>query len=162
MYNVAMNKKAVMILSDIRSEHNVGSIFRIADCAGISKIYLCGYTPTPIDRFNRPSKTIAKTALGAEKTVSWEKIANIENLIKKLKKDGFQIIAVEQSKKSVDYKKVKPKFPIAFIFGNEVDGLSEKTLKLTDIIAEILMQGKKESLNVSISAGIAIFRILNI
>ena len=154
--------KIVVILHDIRSNANVGSIFRTADTAGVDMIYLTGYTPSPLDRFGRPVKEIAKIALGAEKTVKWKKVKNISKVIAELKKEKFKIVAVEQSGNSVDYKKVKKSAHTAFVFGNEVKGVSPKVLSLVDVVAEIPMKGKKESLNVSVSAGIALFRILNI
>ena len=154
-----MSKKQVYILlNNIRSVYNVGAIFRTADAIGVSKIYLSGYTPTPLDRFNRERKDFAKCALGAEKTISWEYIKNPDNLINTLKEDKFKIVAVEQSKNSIDYKKFKPKNKTLVIFGNEVEGVSEKTLKKSDIVAEIPMNGIKESLNISVSAGIVLFR----
>ena len=151
-----------IILPDIRSAHNVGSVFRTADAAGVSKIFLCGCTPTPLDHFGRPRKDIAKVALGAEKTIPWEYVTSATTILKKLKKEGVQVIAIEQADKSVDYKKVKPQFPVAVMFGNEVDGVSKKLLDRADIIAEIPMKGEKESLNISVSAGIALFRLLGI
>ncbi len=155
-------KEIIVILPDIRSSLNVGSIFRTADACGASKIYLTGYTPAPVDQFGRVSKEITKTALGAEKTLAWEKLKNISNLLTKLKKEKFYLIAVEQSKNSVDYKKVKIKDKTAFIFGNEVTGLPKNILNKCDVTAEIPMKGEKESLNVSVSAGVALFRILDI
>jgi tRNA G18 (ribose-2'-O)-methylase SpoU len=157
-----MKKEAIIILPDIRSSLNVGSIFRTADACGVSKIYLAGYTPAPLDQFGRADKQIEKTALGAEKNIPWEKVENISKFITKLKKEGFYFIAIEQAENSVDYKKVKAKDKTAFIFGNEVEGLPKSILKKCDVIAEIPMAGDKESLNVSVSAGVALFRILNI
>ncbi len=160
--------KVYVLLNNIRSLYNVGSIFRTADAAGISKIYLTGYTPTPIDKFGRPVKELEKVALGGEKSVGWEYHKNPIILIKKLRqeqreqKEKLHIVAVEQDKKSVDYKKVKIKYPVLFVVGNEVEGIEKKILKLADVIAEIPMNGKKESLNVSVSCGIALFRMLNI
>lgn len=159
-YIVTMN--SVLILDNIRSRHNVGSIFRTADCAGVGKIYLCGTTPTPLDRFNREVKEIAKTALGAEKSVVWEYSKTTLSVVKKLKRDGYHIIAIEQSKNSIDYKKVKARSKVAFVVGNEVDGVAKSILKLCDIVAEIPMRGGKESLNVSVATGVALFRVLNI
>lgn len=152
----------ILILNDIRSVENVGAMFRTADAGGIDKIYLVGITPAPVDRFGRKRKDMEKSALGAEEFVSWESVKTILPLIKKLKKDGFQIIAIEQDPKSVDYKKVKTKEKNAFIVGTEVTGIPKSILKHCDIIAEIPMKGKKESLNVSVSLGVALFRILNI
>lgn len=151
----------VVILHDVRSAENVGSIFRTADASGISSIYLTGYTPAPLDRFGRPNSKVAKAALGAEQSIVWKQ-DDIENILAKLKQNGFQIIAVEQSNISVDYKTVAARERNAFIFGNEVDGLPEYILKKADVVAEIPMLGKKESLNISVSVGIALFRILSI
>lgn len=158
----AEKTKTSLIIHDIRSAYNVGSIFRTADAAGVDCLYLTGFTPTPIDRFGRDRKDIQKSALGAEKTVHWEQKTRVIALIKKLKKEGFFVVAVEQASHARDYKTIKINHPIVFIFGNEVSGLSQKILNECDIIAEIPMSGKKESLNVSVAAGIALFRILNI
>lgn len=158
-----MNKQTnILILNDIRSVENVGAMFRTADAAGIDKIYLVGITPAPIDRFGRKRKDLAKSALGAEEFVPWEQKKDLLGLLKELKRDGFQIIAIEQDEKSVDYKKIKTKEKNAFIVGTEVTGIPQDILKECDVIAEISMLGKKESLNVSVSLGIALFRILNI
>jgi 23S rRNA (guanosine2251-2'-O)-methyltransferase len=153
--------QTIIILDNIRSTHNVGSIFRTADALGVSKIYLVGYTPKPIDKFGRPVKEIAKTALGAEKTISWETKKSLPALIRNLKREGFQIIAVEQSPKSVDYKKVRKALRSALVIGNEVSGISKKTLSLCDVVTEIPMRGEKESLNVSVAFGVAGFRLLD-
>jgi 23S rRNA (guanosine2251-2'-O)-methyltransferase len=155
-------RQTYLLLHNIRSVHNVGSIFRTADAAGISKIYLSGYTPQPVDRFGRAVKELSKVALGGELSVSWEYVKNPNLLISKLKKEKVEIIGIEQSKNSVDYKKVKIKSPALIILGNEVEGIPKTLLKKCDVIAEIPMRGKKESLNVGVSFGIAIFRMLNI
>lgn len=155
-------KTAILILENIRSAQNVGALFRTADAAGISHIYLVGYTPDPLDRFNRPRTDIAKAALGAEQTIPWTHVKTTAPLLKKLKAQGVQLIAIEQSPTSVDYKKIKTTTQVAFILGNEVDGVAKATLKAVDIVAEIPMKGKKESLNVSVAGGIALFRMLGI
>lgn len=142
-----------LVLDNIRSALNVGAIFRTADAARVDKIYLCGYTPTP------DNDKVKKTALGAEKTVAWKKFAQTWQLIEKLKKDGTMIVALEQDKKSIDYRKLKPKFPMALIVGNEVKGLSKNILKRSDKIIAIPMYGRKESLNVAVATGIAAYRI---
>ncbi len=152
-------KEIYLILHNIRSQYNVGSIFRTADAAGVKKIFLTGYTPAPLDKFGRQRKEVGKTALGAEKTVAWEARRNIGSLIKTLKKDGIQILAVEQDKKSISYKKFKPRGDFALILGNEVSGLPKVVLSRCDKILEIPMNGVKESLNVSVSAGIVIFEL---
>lgn len=154
--------KTSLIIHNIRSAYNVGSIFRTADAAGVACLYLTGFTPPPIDRFGRDRKDIQKSALGAEKTVRWEQKVRVIALIKKLKKEGFFVVAVEQAPYARDYKTIKIKCPVVFIFGNEVSGLSQKILNECDIIAEIPMCGKKESLNVSVAVGISLFRILDI
>ncbi|MEI7513580.1 MAG: TrmH family RNA methyltransferase [bacterium] len=157
-----MKKDIVLILNNIRSTHNVGAIFRTADACGISKMYLVGTTPTPIDRFGRERKDVAKTALGAEKTIPWEYFENINPLLTKLKKEKFTILAIEQSKNSVDYKKVQLKNNSAIILGSEVTGIPEDILEKCDIVAEIPMMGEKESLNVSVATGVVLFRILGV
>ncbi|MEK7609884.1 MAG: TrmH family RNA methyltransferase [Patescibacteria group bacterium] len=155
-------KKDIRILLDnIRSAYNVGSIFRTAEALGISKIYCLNTTPTPIDRFGRIRGDIAKVALGAEKLVEWGHVKGGVNLVKDLKRQKFQIISLEQATNSLDYKKVKIHSKALVILGNEVGGVSKKLLKSSDIIAEIPLNGRKESLNVSVAAGVFLFRILN-
>lgn len=155
-------KEVAVLLHDIRSTHNVGSIFRTSDAMGVSKIYLSGYSPTPIDKYNRPRKDISKVSLGAEKSISWEYSDDPKKIIKKLKKSGYQIVCIEQDSGSVDYKKVKIKYPVLFVMGNEVLGVDKSILSLCDVIAEIKMMGEKESLNVSVAFGVALSRMLNI
>jgi len=152
-----MKKEKLIILFDIRSTHNVGSIFRTAEAAGVSKVYLTGYTPQPKDKFGRWRKDIGKVALGAEKIVPWEHRADTTSLIEELQEKGFEVVAVEQHNKSIDYRSLKQKNRQAFVFGNEVSGLSESILSLSDKIIEIPMHGQKESLNVSVSVGIILF-----
>ncbi len=156
-----MKRDTRILLHDIRSVYNVGAIFRTADAIGVTKIYLSGYTPAPMDRFNRPRPDFAKCALGSEKTVAWEYVKSPTALINRLKKEGIQIISIEQDKKSVDYKKVKPAQKSLVILGNEVSGVSKTLLSKSDIIAEIPMRGLKESLNISVSAGIVLFRFFD-
>jgi tRNA G18 (ribose-2'-O)-methylase SpoU len=147
------------ILENVRSSHNVGSIFRTADALGVQKIFLAGYTPAPKDKFGRINKEIAKTALGAEESVAWESVESVSKCIKGLKREEFAVVAVELHSKSSDYRKFKLKGSTVFIFGNEVDGVSEKTIKLCDEIVAVPMKGKKESLNVSVTFGIVMSRI---
>jgi 23S rRNA (guanosine2251-2'-O)-methyltransferase len=143
----------VVICHNIRSAYNIGSVFRTADGAGAAKVYLTGYTPAP------PHPGIFKTALGAEKDIAWEKVSKLDSVIKKLKKDKYEIAALEQNKKSVLLDSFKPKKNIALILGNEVRGLSKNTLAKCDRVVEIPMHGKKESLNVSVAFGIAAYAI---
>ena len=152
----------ILILPDIRSALNVGAIFRTADALGIDKIYLVGVTPRPTDQFGRIQKDITKSALGAEKIVPWEYKKKLTPLILKLKKDYYKIIAIEQDSKSINYKKVKTGERNAFIVGTEVLGLPKSILQKCDVIAEIPMRGVKESLNISVATGVALFRILNV
>lgn len=158
----AVNQKpeVIVVLDNIRSIHNVGSIFRTADCAGVKKIYLCGTTPTPVDRFGRKRKDLAKVALGAEDSVSWKYFKTTEDAIKDLKSDKFEVVAVEQDKNSTNYLSYPLLSKTAFVFGREVEGVSTQILKQCDKIIEIPIYGKKESLNVSVTAGIILFCFL--
>ena len=157
----------VVVLHSIRSVHNVGSIFRTADAAGVKKIYLCGITPAPIDRFGRPRKDFTKVSLGAEKSVEWEKVSarKINGLFRDLKSRKYEVLAVEQSPRSILYYKhsVYERSCIngvALVLGNEVKGLPQPVLKRADRILEIPMRGKKESLNVAVAFGIVAFGLL--
>ncbi len=153
-------KGVVLILNNIRSVLNVGSIFRTADAIGVEKIYLCGYTPIPEHRGRRlGNEKISKTALGAEKTVSWEYVPQAWRIIQKLKQEGVHIVALEQSAGSMDYRTYQPQFPLALILGNEVKGISKNILDLCDATIELPMRGKKESLNVAVAAGIALYKL---
>ncbi|MEI6400430.1 MAG: TrmH family RNA methyltransferase [bacterium] len=153
-------KKLILVLDNIRSEHNTGSLFRTADGAGVSKVFLVGTTPKPIDRFGRPVGTIAKTALGAEKTIPYEYYATTEETITVLKKEGVHIYSLEQTASSVSLFDVEPQFPCALIVGNEVDGVSKEFVDASDTVLEIPMNGEKESLNVSVAGGIGLFFLL--
>jgi tRNA G18 (ribose-2'-O)-methylase SpoU len=155
-----MAEETAVLLHDVRSAHNVGSIFRTADAAGVKRIFLTGYTPLPVDRFGRAQKEIAKTALGAELSIPWEHHAEPHGLIAVLKKDGWLIAGVEQDPRSQDYRSFSAKKPTVFIFGNEVDGVPRDILDVCDVLLEIPMHGEKESLNVSVSAGIVLFSTL--
>ena len=163
-----MAKKLVIILENIRSAQNVGAIFRTAEGLGIDKIFLTGITPFP-QIVNDPrlphisqkaTKMIAKTALGAEKTLPFSYEMGIGSTIKELKNSGYKIYALEQSKDSVLLDSFKPVFPCALIVGHEIDGVSSKTLSLVDKTIEIPMQGKKESFNVSAAMAIAAYAML--
>ena len=154
------NRENILILHNIRSVENVGAMFRTADAVGIDKIYLAGYTPTPLDRFGRKRRDMAKSALGAEEFVTWEQRKNLLSLISNLKKSGFKIIAIEQAENSVDYKQISVRGNTAFIVGAEVAGIPKSILRKCDVIAEIPMKGKKESLNVSVAMGVALYQML--
>ncbi|MBX4190303.1 TrmH family RNA methyltransferase [Candidatus Parcubacteria bacterium] len=148
------SKEICLILDNIRSRENVGAIFRTADAAGVTKIYLCGITPCP------PHEKISKTALGAEEYIPWEYHKQTWRLLKKIKKDKAKIVALELTKESINIFKFKPEFPLALVVGSEVDGLSSKTLEYCSNKIAIPMYGKKESLNVSVAAGVALYTIL--
>ena len=150
-----------LLLDNIRSVHNVGSLFRTAETLGISKIYCLGTTPFPLDRFGRKRSDLAKVALGAEDLVAWEHLETTGDTIKTLKKSGFLIVSVEQDKSSTDYKKVELRERSLIILGNEVEGVAKDLLKVSDILAEIPLAGKKESLNVSVAGAVALFRMLD-
>ncbi len=154
----------VAVLHSIRSVHNVGSIFRTADAAGVRKVYLCGITPTPLDRFGKPRKDFIKVSLGAEKSVAWEKISErqIPKLFNDLKKEHYKILAIEQAKNSVPYQNIRvcETLKLAVVMGNEVRGLPPSVLKEAEKVLEIPMRGKKESLNVAVAFGIVAFGLL--
>lgn len=153
------NKQLFVVAHNIRSLHNVGSIFRASDGFGVSKLYLTGYTGAPEGEGNL--NKIHKVALGAEEFVEWEHTRSLVRLITKLKKQGVRIVALENNK---DYKitslvEYKPKFPMALILGEEVKGHSKKILDLCDDIVDFPMVGRKESLNVSVACGIALYAL---
>ncbi|MCF7865769.1 MAG: TrmH family RNA methyltransferase [Candidatus Pacebacteria bacterium] len=173
--------KVVVVLPDIRSSYNVGSIFRTCDAVGVSEIVLAGYSPRPVDKFNRPQKEIAKTALGAEKDVPWVYKDSSLKALRDLKNEGFRIIAVEQTERSIDYKvffkdlfkrnknkkgkktksnNLMQEIKLAIVFGTEVTGIPKGLLKLCDDCIDIPMKGNKESLNVSVSAGIILYELI--
>lgn len=159
----------VVVAHNIRSIHNVGSIFRTCEGFGAKKLFLSGYTPYPEVAENdsrlphlrqKLTSQIHKTALGAEKFVPFEYHENIIGLISMLKEEGYLIFALEQHHSSMPLSKaVRPGVDIALILGEEVNGISENVLSLADVIAEIPMQGNKESFNVSVAAGIAMYAI---
>lgn len=158
-----MSMEIIVVLPDIRSTHNVGSIFRTADAAGVKKVYLCGITPQPVDQFGRKRKDISKVALGAEDYIPWEYARSTVRLIGRLKKRGYTICAVEQSSRSIPYSALKASktAKIALIMGNEVEGLPKQILSRADKILEISMRGQKESLNVGVAFGVVVFGLIN-
>lgn len=144
----------VVILDNIRSMYNVGSVFRTADAFLIDKLYLCGITGTP------PGKEIRKTALGATESVDWEHHKEIETLIAKLKEENFVIISVEQAEGSVEFSEfsLDSDKKYAFVFGNEVNGVHQTVIDQSDYCLEITQGGTKHSLNVSVCAGIVLWK----
>lgn len=152
-----------LILDNIRSAHNVGALFRTADGAGFGMLYLVGITPRPAKGelyLSDAEKTLQKTALGAEKALPWRHIKTLPPLLKRLRKEGYELIVLEQATGSIDYRHWKPQgSKVALIVGNEVDGVNDRTLALCDKIIELPMRGKKNSLNVSVAAGIAMYQL---
>ncbi len=142
-----------LILDDLRSAFNVGSIFRSAECFGVSHIYLCGYTPTP------ENKKVQKTAMGTDKHVKWSVHSSVEQVVKELKKDGFTIYALETTTHSRNISKTEFKKPCVLILGNEALGISGETLKLADEIILIPLSGWKNSLNVGVCTAICCYEI---
>lgn len=154
------SKNVTVIVHNVRSAFNVGSIFRTADAAGVERVSLCGYTPLPAPRGKKRGNTkIAKTALGAEKSVAWEHHAQIGPLLKRLKTEGRRLVALEQSRKSKSIFKFNSRAPVALIVGNEVAGLNRKILARCDDVVQIPMHGQKESLNVAVAFGIAVYAL---
>lgn len=145
--------KAVLILDDIRSAMNVGSAFRTSDAFRVEKIYLCGITAKP------PHREINKTALGAQDTVLWEHRSDIQSLVDELKSLDYQIIAVEQASESTSLLDFAPQKALsyAFVFGNEVFGVSDPVIEKADVVLEIPQYGTKHSLNVSVSLGVILW-----
>ena len=146
-----------VILNNIRSAHNVGSIFRTSDGAGVSKIFLTGYTPTPTDRFGRTQEEIKKTSLGATESVLWEYVEDTMALVSRLRDEGVAIVAIEQHAQSIDYRTYPLSKNTAFIFGNEIEGVPHEVCGYADAVLHIPMHGMKESLNVSVAAGVTLF-----
>jgi tRNA G18 (ribose-2'-O)-methylase SpoU len=155
-FKEAEKTPVIAVLENIRSMHNVGSVFRTADAFLIEAIFLCGYTPLP------PHRDINKTALGATETVDWIHFPTTVDAINTLKKEGFKVFAVEQTEGSVSLEK----FPatanekIAVVLGNEVEGVNDEVLKLVDGSIEIPQLGMKHSLNISVAAGIVLWEIM--
>ncbi len=153
----------VAILHNIRSAHNVASIFRTADGAGVQKLYLCGITPGPLDVFGRNREDFAKVALGAEKAVSFEKVARTADCIRRLKAAGYFVCALELAPGAVPYcdavflKAHAGK--IAIVVGHETEGIPKRILARCDAVVSIPMRGMKESLNVSVAFGVIAFEM---
>ncbi len=148
-----MQQPIVALLENIRSAYNVGSFFRTADGAGLTKLYLAGITPTP------PHPGILKTALGAEQSVPWEHTFSAATVAKQLRREHFQIVVVENTPQALQYTAVTYKTPLCLVFGHEVAGVSDELLALAHLIVKIPMHGIKESLNVSTAFGIMAYEV---
>ena len=149
--------ECVLVLDNIRSAYNVGAIFRTADAAGVTKVFLVGCTPCPIDRFGRAVPEIHKTALGAEQQVAWEYVATAEAAVAHLA--PYAVVAVEQGADAQSIFTYQPTNPLALVFGNEITGVSEPLLTAAATIVDLPMWGSKESLNVSVSVGAALYTV---
>ncbi|NCN12047.1 RNA methyltransferase [Candidatus Kaiserbacteria bacterium] len=156
-YLLVYSNVKYLILENIRSAYNVGAIFRTADGAGVTKIFLIGYTPAPTDRFGRVQAEIKKTSLGASEEIPWQQQENIEMLILSLKKEGYTVVAVEQADNAIILREFTVPKKVVYILGNEIDGVSRGAQNLADMVVEIPMLGSKESLNVSVAAGIILY-----
>ena len=141
-------------LENFRSLYNVGSLFRTADAAAVERLLLCGITGTP------PQRGIAKTALGAEETVAWERIESAAEAACQYRARGYEVAALETSVRSVDLFDWTPHFPVLLVFGNELEGITTEVLELADTHIRIPMLGMKHSLNVATAAGVAIYELL--
>jgi len=147
----------IIVLDNIRSLNNIGSVFRTSDAFLIEKIYLCGITATP------PHKDIHKTALGSTETVAWEYVENTLTLVKKLQAQNVKVIAIEQAEHAIMLNNFKPETntTYALVFGNEVKGVSQNVVSASDVVLEIPQFGTKHSLNISVSAGVVIWDVFS-
>lgn len=142
-----------VVAHNIRSLWNVGSLFRTCDAMGVEKLYLSGYTATP------PRREITKTAIGAEEWVAWEKVSDAALQLRTLKDDGWSIVALEQTTRSIPLMEYRPSDNVCLVLGHEVDGIARELLPLCEVAVEITMLGNKESLNVAVAAGIALYHL---
>lgn len=165
----------VLIAHNVRSAHNVGALFRTADGAGVTKVFLTGYTPRPyvpkknaVDdnrryvTLTKAEKELAKTALGAEMSMRWTRMTSVKKALATLRREKYTVVGLEQSATSYDYREYAPVGPLALVVGNEVRGLDPAILKQCDAIIAIPMRGTKNSLNVAVATGIALYQIANI
>lgn len=151
----AKKHKIIVLVHNVRSLYNVGAIFRTADAAAVEKIYLCGYTGTP------PRKEIEKTALGSTQSVNWEYVADIKEVILKLKSEKYKIAALEIANNSKRFSDLTHSdFPLAMIIGNEITGVDNDVMALCDFAVEIPQYGIKQSINVAVAFGIGIYGLV--
>ena len=154
-FKKASKKPIVVVMDQIRSMHNVGSVFRTADAFLINGICLCGFTPQP------PHRDIHKTALGATESVDWLYYENTITAVHELQQQGYKVYAIEQTDNSIPLNAfIKPQSPIALVFGNEVDGVDMEVIKACDGVIEIPQWGMKHSLNISVAAAIVLWELV--
>ncbi|HRH37279.1 MAG TPA: RNA methyltransferase [Flavobacteriales bacterium] len=151
-YSAAQQQRIRVVLDDVRSRHNVGSIFRTSDAFGVERMHLCGFTPLP------PHREIEKTALGATASVPWEHAPNTLEVVMELKRQGFTVVAVEQTVQAepLQERLVLANGPLALVFGNEVNGVSDEVIEACDHCVVVPQRGTKHSLNVSVCAGVVL------
>ncbi len=154
-FKQAEKTPVIVVLDNIRSMHNVGSVFRTSDAFLLEAIFLCGYTPQP------PHRDINKTALGATETVNWIYFATTIDAVTQLKNNGYKVFGVEQTEGSISLERLKtdPKEKLAVVFGNEVEGVDADVLQLCDGSIEIPQLGTKHSLNIAVAAGIVLWKL---
>jgi tRNA G18 (ribose-2'-O)-methylase SpoU len=145
----------VFVLDNIQDTYNIGSFFRLADAIAAQKIYLCGRVVTP------PNVKIHRASVGLWRWLPWEQHLSIVPLVRRLKEQGFFIMAAEQAEKSIDYRQLKPEFPVALIVGNETEGVDSKVLKMADAVVEIPLLGVNRSLNVLVAAAVISYHLIS-
>ena len=154
-FKQADKSKVVVVLDNVRSMHNVGSVFRTCDAFAVEALYLCGYTPCP------PHRDIHKTALGATDTVKWKNFVSTMDAVTEAREAGYKILAVEQAHNSIMLDKLNwNNEKVALVFGNEVTGVNDEVLKTADGCIEIPQWGAKHSLNISVSAGVVLWEMV--
>ena len=153
------DSRVVVVLDNIRSLYNTGSILRTADASGVVRVVLCGITPRP-DQGGKQRRAIAKTALGAEDNVKWEYQADTQAALANLAADGFQIVMVETAPEAVTIFEWVPRWPVCLVFGHEKDGVSSDLARYVDTVVRIPMLGHKRSLNVATAAGVVLYELL--
>ncbi|HET7827347.1 MAG TPA: TrmH family RNA methyltransferase [Candidatus Saccharimonadales bacterium] len=160
----------ILVVHNVRSAHNVGSLFRTAAGLGLNEVVLTGYTPYPASKTDqrlphiaaKAANQISKTALGTEQMIKWRQADDITKLLDELRQAGYQLAALEQASESVQLGKFKPPAKLALLVGNEVEGLDNETLKRCEVILEIPMRGRKESFNVAVAAGMALYQLTSL
>ena len=153
------DQRVIVLLDNIHSLFNTGSILRTADASGVERVVLCGITPRP-DQGSRQRRAIAKTALGAEETVRWEYQPDAHSALRTLTAEGYHTVAVETSANAVNLFEWTPRWPVCLVFGHEVDGVSSTLTTHVDTVIRIPMLGQKRSLNVATAAGVVLYELL--
>ena len=155
------SQRVVVVLDNIRSLYNTGSILRTADAAGVERVVLCGITPRP-DQGSRQRRAIAKTALGAEETVRWEYAEDVRTALTRLASDGYQIVVVETAPDAANVFEWTPTWPVCLVFGHERDGVSPDLAAHIETVIRIPMLGQKRSLNVATAAGVVLYELVRL